>query len=672
MLKKILCGNFLLLGLLLSSCTSSPRITQKLVAPSDSAINTLKYDVTELGKKYPKESVVFLSSKTAFEHSGRKDFFLMFPSGGGNTAFQNWQYHVVKSFNYVILDPDNSDASLISLSFWKYDRLNNIYVITKSPSGKIQRFYEKDFIKSTDDNKLTALKLNLPGIEKGTLVEHGYDLSMYANYTSPTTEYNFDVQKNYPIENFEVRFLFPEWWNIQTKKIAAKEELPIKKDTVMENNKQVFTYMNSMLTTRKQEPYAPYYREVSPYVHMRVKSLSRYPVYQDLSTWDLLAKNFEKYVMDNDGFFSTSVGNKTRELTEKETSPFQKMKKIVTYIQQNIKVADDYVYRDFPDILDAKKGSTLEICGLTYYMLKKSGLNVDYLLIHSSEDGYFDPEYISFSQFEMPAVRVSIDSSYYIVFPYNKFLPVEQIPDQLTNETALLISKNSSNGKHWTIPDLRSVLDSLYENVSIKIEPDGKVLVAETKTFHGSSAFAYRTRFENMKPEEKEKILKKFFTSPDVKISDFKYELKNFDEIEKDLSIDLKYSIDNLVSITPEEILFQTGGLLSPVNLYSQKIDTSERVNPIEIRHTEVFAKEVSITYPTEWELQTILKDTLFQNKFGSSAEEISAANGRVNIHQHTRLEKSKGEKNEVSLLYDILNGDQRRNFPVLVFNRIK
>lgn len=665
--KKILPVSLLLLSWLFTSCSTSPRITQKLIAPSDSAINAVKYDVGELEKKYPKQSVVFLSSAISYEHSGRKEVFSM-----NNADFQNWQYHIVKTNQYVIMDKENPGASLISLNFWRYDQLNNIFVITKSPSGKIQRFVEKDFTKNIDENKLTTLKLNLPEIEKGTFVEHGYDLSMYARFTSPTTEYNFDVQKEYPIENLEIRFLFPEWWNIQTKKIAAKVPLPIEKDTILESNKQIFTYKNSMLPVRKQEPYAPYYREVSPYIQLKVKSLSRNPGFRDTPTWDLLARDFERYVMDNDGFFSTSVGSKTRALTENETSPFQKMKKIVTFIQQNIKVADDYVYRNFPDILEAKKGSTLEICGLTYYMLKKSGLDVDYLLIHSSNDGYFDPDYISFSQFDMPAVRVSIDNSFYIVFPYNKFLPVEQILDELTNETALVISKNNNNGKRWIIPDLRSATDSTHQKVSLKIERDGKVIVTDTKIFHGSSAYAIRSRFADLNHDEKEKGFQKYFTSSDLKISDFKYEIKNLEEIEKDLVVELTYSISNLVTITPEEILFQTGGLLSPVNLYSQKIDTTERINPIEISHTEVFAKDVTVFYPEGWGVQTILKDTIVQNKFGSSTEKFSTSTGVININQNTRLEKSKGEKSEISLLFDIINGDQRRNLPVIVFNSAK
>ena len=295
---------------------------------------------------------------------------------------------------------------------------------------------------------------------------------------------------------------------------------------------------------------------------------------------------------------------------------------------------------------------------------------VDYLLIHSSQDGYFDPDYISFHQFDMPAVRVLIDKSFYIVFPYLKYLPVEQILDELTNETALLISSSIIfSGQRWDIPEERKAVDSISEKISLSIASDGKITVKDIKSFHGTSAYVNRSQFADMKPEEKEKALMKKFTSPDLKLSDFKYELKNIAELERDFIVELSYSLDNQVTITPDDILFQTGGLLSPVNLYSQKIDTTERVNPIDIRHPEIFVKDVSISYPPEWKLQTAMNDTTVSNKFGSSVEKKSATTGVINISQVTKLEKSKGAKNEASLLYDIIRGDQRRNLPVIVFS---
>ena len=66
------------------------------------------------------------------------------------------------------------------------------------------------------------------------------------------------------------------------------------------------------------------------------------------------------------------------------------------------------------------------------------------------------------------------------------------------------------------------------------------------------------------------------------------------------------------------------------------------------------------------------MKDTLVQNKFGSSIEKKSVAAGTIAINTVTRLNVSQGAKNEVAFLYDIVNGDQTRNIPVIIFNAKK
>ncbi|MBI2417981.1 MAG: hypothetical protein HYV28_08775 [Ignavibacteriales bacterium] len=353
--------------------------------------------------------------------------------------------------------------------------------------------------------------------------------------------------------------------------------------------------------------------------------------------------------------------------------PLTKMKNILSFLQQNIKIINDYNERDFSDILSKKIANPYELCGLAYYMLKKCDIKTEYLLIHSASNGYFDPKYISVHQFDVPALKINMGQDTYVIFPHLKYMPVGQIPEEMNNETALMISNDAlTNGKFWTIPDLHNSTDSTDTKINLNIDENGKILVKEIKSYHGIPAYTNRVLFSDSKMEETEKIIRKNFLSQDISISSLHYDIKNLTDLDKDFIIELNYNVDDLVTITPEEVIFQTGGLLSPVNLYSQKVDTVERINPIKIKSREIFTKETSITFPGNWKIQTQLKDTIIENKFGSNIEHSSSIPNGVNIKQTTQLLKSEGEKNQISLLYNLIYGSYKMNMSAIVFDKQK
>jgi hypothetical protein len=653
MLKKIIPGSILLIFLLMSGCGRSPRVLGSLLPPTDSSMLAEKYDVAELEKKYPHQSFIVKKLGLAFD----------FTTEGIGAM------HTVDFERYVILDTGDPDASYVGFTMKKPCKVAAIYAVAKSPSGKIQRFGSNDFTLQEIDDVNKTYKLVIPATEKGTLIEQGVDYMIYQTPENFKSDFDINLLQKHPVENLEMNFLFPKSWNVMAKKRAAGEK-PYLTDTIIyQRNKQVYTYKGSDYPQYKKEIYSPDYRSIHPYIQLQFDRINSY-YSTSLFNWRDFSKYFRKYILDNDKFFSTAVGNKAKELVNGETDPIIKMKKIVGFIQNNIKIADDKVTRDFPEILEAKKGDPFEICGLTHYMLKKAGLLTDYLLIHSATGGYLDQQYISYKQFRIPAVRVFTNGKYYVMFPFMKYVPVGLVPETYAGETALLISNDDDLcGTQWKIPTEENSTDSTADIVTLKIASDGNISVEDRKIFHGIPAFTKRAVYSNMNKNELDKAIRLEFISPDIKTSNFQFELKNLENIDEDFTIIAKYTVDNLVTITPEEVVFQTGGLLSPVNLYSQKIDTTERVNPIEVDGNYIFRKLISVSYPPEWVPQTELRDTVVTNKFGTSFTKIKSSGSTLDVIQHTSIKKSNGSKNEIALLYDIIMGDQRRNIPTLIYN---
>ena len=263
MRKKLLPISFLLLGWLLSSCTTSPRITAILTAPSDSVFSAQKYNVAELEQKYPKQPYVDLLSKRTFEHSA------MINQG----HFEDWKFHTIVIERYVILNPDNTDASTVTFHASKESQLNSIYTLYKSPSGKITRFARNNFSSTTDEAGMVKYVLNIPATEKGALVEQACDFTVSGLSKDSRMEFNFNLQREHPIENLEMNFLFPEWWNIQVKNNVPYEKLPIVEKTDDDHNKRIITYKANMLPAVRLEAFAPFYRANSPYIELHSRSI---------------------------------------------------------------------------------------------------------------------------------------------------------------------------------------------------------------------------------------------------------------------------------------------------------------------------------------------------------------------------------------------------------------
>jgi hypothetical protein len=611
------------------------------------------YDVAALEKSNPGVSMAFNDQKMIRDYA---------------QTFNGIQYNAIYSERYVILNTDDPAASSITFETYKGDNINSEYVVVKSPKGKITRYGLSDFTVKETEHGWRTYTLNIPATEKGTLVASGLDYS-YTRYYFPH-DFDFNILHSYPIKNSEIKFIIPKSWIAGIKKTSPGGKSYLKESSLQDKGKLIYSYNAKNLPAYKKEIFSPYYRSTQPYIQMLlyIDGYNYYPS-ADLR-WRVFCRDFQQYVMDKDEFFSTSVGSKARELAANTDDPYVKMKNIFTFIQNNIKISHDYVSRDFPEILEAKQGSMYEICGLMYYMLKKGGINSDYLLIHSSSDGYFDTNYTSIQQFDMPAVRATIGNKAYVLLPFMKYLPMTEVPQYILNETAMIISpKPDVCGTLWKIPGDTYIRDSINTDISMQIEPDGKISVSELHKYYGYSAYDNRTDYCDLTDAELEKTLRHDYLVPDAKVSNFSYQLTNLKNIEDVFTIKLNYTIDNLVTITPEEVLFQTGGFLSPTTLYSQKIDTTDRMNPIEILYKHIINKNIKISYPNTWTLQSNLQDTTVDNKFGTSTLSTKTAAGLLEVDRVTVLKKSTGEKKETPLLYDVLFGNQKRNFPVIVFN---
>jgi len=641
------------------SCTVSKRITSIQTAPSDSALYLLA-NSDELIDKYSKYDGVYLKIKDTYEHSATKTNSLLSRNG-------EWMYHRINSVKYLVINPDKQELTTFSIKLPPKTKFNSYYLVTLSPDKQIKRYDRTNLITEKDYNGMITYKFAIPDIRKGTTVEYGLDLSFYGG----PLEYDIPLQYTMPCEKLELKFAYPDWWEVRTKKISDSVNVGYKVNENIEEKKKIISYEAENIPPITSEPFAPFFNEVAKYLRINFTLIDlSYPI-KFFKGWNEIAHDYKNYAMNKEGFLSNKAGGKSDDLTEGLTDPVSKLDTIVSFIQKEISIADDGTNRNFGKILKDKKGSIYEICGLTEAMLSEAELETDYLLIHSARNGIVDYDFISYDQFQLPAVRTKIDSVYYVVIPYSKFLPIDYLPEFVQEQPALIVSNNEAkHGQFWKTPVGKMTNNDLVEDYNINISSDGLLNVNEMKIANGLFAYDLREYFDKKTEKEIEQEIPDMLTYTEGNIDILNYEIINKENYKEPLKIKIEYNINNLITITPDEILFQTAGLLSPSSKFKKRLDPKERINPIVIYFDQIYTKNIKINYPREWNVVQKIDNVKFSNEFGQIEGNYNYSDGLISIDQKSYLLKNKQPKEKIEELLKITGNISKLQVPVIIFTR--
>ena len=599
----------------------------------------------------------------------------------------NEEYHGSKSFNseilnkstsvyrkYIVLNPDNDSYTTLSFTLNKFSVIDSLIISVKYPHGVKKFFTINDFDKEKNSAGSIIYKLAYPNVVKGTVIEEGYDITQNSHIQKKTYDTQI-LSTRIPCKKFTYRFALPSWMSIDVKDIAKDIKLDYKQE--VKENKTIYTYSKNDIKIYKDEIYSPYLKDIVNYFTYRLTNyvLSGYIV--DIpDNWNDISKQFEGFIMHKDGFLRFNVGSVTRDLIEDKTDDLEILKAINSFVQKNIEIDDKFEKRNFAQILDDKKGDPFSICGLVHSMLVKADLDPKYLLVHSADKGYFDKDFYSFGEISYPAIGLEIKDKKYVIFPWLKYLDVNHVPELFRDETALVINESydnrfpdyNSEPEFWTLPSGKLDDNTDIEEFELEIKEDGIIVATEKRIISGTLAYALREEINEFDNEEYEEFLKESILYSDGEVEFISKEILNKEDYKKPLIFKFQYKIKNLVTVLPDEILFQTSGLFSPTSFRKYKIDTKKRINPIEITYSKKFVKEIEITYPPTWKLQTELNNLSYSNLFGEIQAEYKNQNP-LKIEQQVLLEKTKQPKEKITELLEIMGEKNKLNIPTLIFD---
>jgi hypothetical protein len=636
--------------IVLSSCTMSKRVSVFEVPPltqlSQDTVNAAAYEA-----KYQASEGVYLDVERTFEHYGAKEQYM-----------GSWKFAVIDRRKFIVLNPEASWLTSFRLTF----KPDTMYIRITTPDGHVRMYGKKDLKEEKVASGYTYFTLVYPDIVKGTIIEEGWSDASGGGYFTPL-EHDIPLQYSIPCEHLKFTYACPDWWTLKLKKTQGDRMPPAEWQYDYDTKKQTIYYEGKNIPAVRPESFSPYFREVAQYLQFHITDLEMAGAKFDRpDSWQELADNFSKYALKKSEKKPAVVSEKAQELTANCRTAYEKLDTIVTFVQNNFDVVYKSSNANYPKILTEKKGEPAELTGLTQALLDHAGLDSKYLLVHSAEDGYFDPDYFDGEQFEAPAVRVKVDSLDYVVFPYMRHLPVNHVPEIYQGQMALQIDEGVAS--LWKTPEGNRTANTSTEDYDLKINLDGSINVKEHRVAHGSQAYSLRESLRPLDTTETRAFMREMLTYSEGDLTLDSFQVRNLEADKEPLQLDLYYRISNLVVVAPDEILFRTGGLFAPISDLEGKIDTEKRQNPIKINYDQEHRKNITIRYPDDWDLTTELKNVAFENDFGSIKGEYELTTGVISARQQVNLKRIYAEKTRISELADLIGGRSQIEIPTLIF----
>lgn len=636
-------------------------ITHYLEHPSADSGVAIKVDYSKYEQEYKGFDAVYLVKDFTMEQIPIIGIL------GGSTQKLSKVNHI----KYVVLKPDEDWLSTFMFTVEKGTELVDLYAVMYTPEGEIKKYTIQDMRTTKLPNGDIEYKMAYPNVKKGTIIEEGWqilddDIFSFENY---------NIQSSQPIISTTMRLVYPSNFDSQIKKIGENKTLPLITAGWRDDGTTVLTYTSENLPGIKDEPYSPYYRDLGYYFVSKATRVNGWQLKK--SEWSDLSEVYKILTKFDYSDLNGVISDSTAKITKHCTGTLDKMDSIITWIQQNIKHNNDlstasnnystYYGINYTRVLQSKLAFSGEINALARVMLKSAGIESDFVLLRDARMGYFDKDFVDFREFSFSAILAKIDGKTYLVFPSEPKIPTSYVPEFYQGQTAMQIS--STGGYDFiTLSPANCGQSESIQQYKLNIKEDGVVSVNETKIFKGSQAFFIREYFKDVKDVDMPKQMKKLLTYSDGDVKLIKHTIKNQENYKEPLEVVLEYTIDNLVTVTPDEVIFQTGGLFAPGSQEKEKFETNKRYNPIRIYIDDRLEKDITINYPKTWKLITELNNSQDSSSFGSVGAIYSTDTNTLSINMERLLKPASEPKEKIQNLISLIGSKSKLNIPTLVF----
>ena len=375
---------------------------------------------------------------------------VIFLDKGSSTHTEEQQLITSRRIKFKILKESGIEKGNLRIVFRHRDDFEVIseleaYVFNKDANGVGYKkvLDKKSIFREKINEYFTAIKIALPEIKVGSIVEYQYKSIMknwgglrdwYFQEDVPTLFSQYDLTI-LPGAAFAFNVVKSPTLNIDVKRFQ-------------EQGRIVFEMRN--IAGLRDEPYMDAPRDYLQRVDFQLAEYQTYygSTRKFANTWPDLARDllqgedFGKAIEKNvKGSDEVLTGIKAK------SSEFEKMESVFKYVQQNFSwngIYSLYASEGLKKVWDKKTGSSGDINLLLINFLKEVKLDAQPLLVSERDHGRVDGSYPFVDQFNKVVALVIVNGKRYILDATDQITPIEMISFDLLNTNAFLVVKKSN------------------------------------------------------------------------------------------------------------------------------------------------------------------------------------------------------------------------------------
>jgi len=440
------------------------------------------------------------------------------------------------------------------------------------------------------------------------------------------------------VENYEYKIDFPETMTLRTKEMNLKG-VDVERDSSVDFK---IIYKLKNIKPYKPEAYSPPFRNLVPKVLFALNEFNYEGVQAEAGDWVTMGKWFNDNLLSGRATVSDETANYIKSLVANETAPIEKAKKVYKYVQDNTRYISVQVgiggMRPISasDVDRVKYGDCKGLTNYTKALLDIAGVTSYYTRLYASpsEQLSVDKDFVSFGgQTNHVILNIPQENTEDVWLECtSQDMPFGFIGDFTDDRDVLVITPEGGKIRHtkkYTTEENTQILKGSYSlskdgNISGELEVCSKGIQYDDKYRIGN----YEARDKDMAYKKRWGYINSI-TFQDIKTVNDKDSIQ-FKEI-------IKFKANNYSKKAGSRILFAINALNRSRYIPDRY---RNRTLPVKIKRGFVDTDEIRVQLPVGYEVESVPKNAIIVNKFGSYKTEITTDTDNILVYKREFIVK--------------------------------
>ena len=646
-------GTVLLLAMLTGCQTKNLRDSWRYMKPNIDTIPVPTVDMTALKAKHPDADKVYLGINIRARDEGLR--------------YPNRTFHTLRAHRYVVMDEHSEDATTISENFDESVTIRQADAYVWNPDGTTAVYETDDFIYASEGEDSHSAKLPIKDLQEGSIIDYSFHLS-----TPTAAQFNryepIRLQWYSPIELLEVQLEFLSDEKVTYRDLPEWADGSIKSYPVHDGKAVGFKVTD--VPAYINEPYSPSRAYMGNYFEYAVSSSAMGLDKTGNEFWEELRERYFKSGLDRVDELDIEDEDEILEdypKMVKGANARDSIQSMFDWIRERVSINTRANYTDPDDAYEDRSSDVEGFYSLLKGIVQHAGYKATVVRMHNKTRGEFDDEFYNIDQFAEYGMMIEAGDEQFHTIPHRTTLPVDIVPVDYLRQPGMIVDRDDG-------PVLKKLENPTQRpwkrtrDIDITVNDDGSVEVTAIDTTFGSAAYERRVNYQNMPDEERESAIKEFLVFDQGEVSDVKIEVFNLDDVTLPFVRTATYTIPEGATITPEEVLFQTEGLISSKSETDTEEDPDKRQNPVYIARDYESIRRVNINYPSSWKLSSKVDQVRNTNELGTLTRKVNNQGSNLTINTVSYMNEGYWPKERAKDLYEIYGDGVLESIGTIVF----